>query len=125
MLKKALLFSLGFFALFAQVAQARADDGGQLHYFKNYFVTGDFVVAGVGLRGKGVNGFATGKINMSEVPCTDGSSKYVGCSKLGAVPADIVAAFLYWETEETSNEPSSTIGYFRGNKIVGKVMGTK
>src|SRR6516162_5481719 len=32
----------------------------------NYFVTGDYVVGGVGLRGMGVNGFATGMINIPD-----------------------------------------------------------
>ncbi|MGZ6134621.1 MAG: hypothetical protein ACXWK9_09175, partial [Myxococcaceae bacterium] len=34
---------------------ARAQEA--LGYFKNYFVTGDYVAAGVGLQRKGVNGF--------------------------------------------------------------------
>jgi hypothetical protein len=55
-----------------------------LSYFKNYFLTGDYVAAGVGLRGKGVNGLASGTINIdpSQIPAG----------------AEIVAAFLYWET---------------------------
>src|SRR5579862_4706041 len=70
----------------------RADD---LHYFKNYFVTGDYAVEGVGLYGKCVNGWSTGNITMTaqnDVPAG----------------ADIVAAFLYWETVESTPAPSST-----------------
>ena len=52
-----------------------------LKFFKNYFVTGDFAVAGVGLEGRGVNGIATGAINVSGVP----------------EKADVLAAFLYWQ----------------------------
>ena len=43
--KSAIVFGLGFLALFVQVAQAQ----GPLNYFQNYFVTGDYVVGGVGL----------------------------------------------------------------------------
>src|SRR5262245_20050852 len=78
----------------------RGDDA--LKFFKNYFVTGDYVVGGVALRGQGVPNataqntsggvatFATGTIHMSGVP------GYVA----NGVPqhADIVAAYLYWET---------------------------
>src|SRR6267142_4135667 len=90
LLRTAVFFSVGFLALFAQVA--RAEDA--LKYFKNYFVTGDYVVGGVGLRGTGVyspslgGSFATGTINIggagpngsNPVPVTNG------------VPAGVVAA---------------------------------
>jgi hypothetical protein len=62
-----------------------------MHFFKNYFVTGDYAVAGVGLYGHGVNGLATDIITMNEVP----------------QGADVVAAFLYWETVESTTAPSS------------------
>src|SRR5215510_6544178 len=38
----------------------------QLNLTNNYFVTGDYVVGGVGLRGLGVNGLATGTINIPD-----------------------------------------------------------
>ena len=79
-----------------------------LQFFKNYFVTGDYAVAGVGLRGTGVGGVATGQINFAGVPAG----------------ADIVAAFLYWETEESAPSPASANGFFDGNAIVGKVLGS-
>jgi hypothetical protein len=110
------IFSFGFLALFAQVGQA-ADE---LKYFKNYFVTGDYVVGGVGLWQTGVGGWATGTINMSGTSATpDG--------------ADIVAAFLYWETVENTPYPPPTPGtpppvvkgYFRSKEIVGAVVGDK
>src|SRR5262245_37954335 len=92
------------FFMFGREGQA-AD---ALSYFKNYFVTGDVVIGGVGgLRGTGVNGFATGTINISGVPAG----------------ADIIAAFLYWETVETSPTPSGTNGFFDGKAIVGDVRG--
>ncbi len=61
-----------------------------LTFFKNYFVTGDYAVAGVGLWGRGVKGIATGSITMSGVPAE----------------AEILAAFLYWQVV-TSDGPNS------------------
>jgi VCBS repeat-containing protein len=65
----------------AQSAPANA-----LKFFKNYFVTGDYAVGGVGLRGQGVDGIATGNISIEGVPAG----------------ADIVAAYLYWQVVSTS-----------------------
>jgi hypothetical protein len=61
-----------------------------LKFFKNFFLTGDYVVAGVGLRGLGgMNGspagLATGTISLTSVPAD----------------ADVVAAFLYWQVVST------------------------
>ena len=113
MLKCALVFLLLIGAAVCAPA-GRADD---LHYFKNYFVTGDYTVAGVGLYGKGVGGTATGNS-----PCS--------------VPngSDIVAAFLYWQTVETSpaTSPSAINGTLVtnpgtnsavSNAIVGDLIG--
>src|SRR5215471_2582180 len=96
-----------------------------LNFENNYFVTGDYVVAGVGLRGLGVNGFATKQLSMPDansVPST------------GVPPgADIVAAFLYWETVESSQTSFvGQNGFFRpvfqggpstGYPITGVVLG--
>src|SRR5262245_16610015 len=90
-----------------------------LRLFKNYFVTGDYVSKGVGLRGQGKldpvtrQYLAAGTINVS-VPAH----------------AEIVAAFLYWETIETTRQPSSAKGYLldptNANariEILGKPLG--
>ncbi len=45
------------------VVDARQVD--DLKFRKNYFVTGDYVVAGIGLRGRGVGGVATADINVT------------------------------------------------------------
>ncbi len=98
--------SLTVLTLFAPVAWS----SDSLNFFNNWFVTGDYAVAGVGLRGTGAGGnggWATGKINMSGLPN-------------GAEP---IAAFLYWSSVETSSTPSASIGYFNTNKIQGAVMG--
>jgi hypothetical protein len=61
---------------------------GTLSFFKNYFVTGDYVVRGASLWRKGVNGKA-----VVTIPKLGGT---------GGVPpsADILAAFLYVQTTE-------------------------
>ena len=122
--RSATALALGFVALFVQAAQGQ----GPLNYFQNYFVTGDYVVGGVGLYGKTAN--PTGTINFSGVPCTSGPGLFasvVPCSTKGAVPADIIAAFLYWETIEptSSTSPSATAGTFDGasNTIAGLPLG--
>ena len=111
--KMKVAFAFLLFGCMALLApSSRAED---LHYFKNYFVTGDYAVEGVGLYAKGVNGMATGTISMTatDVP----------------VGADIVAAYLYWETVETTPKPSSMNGFFdfdstgKAYPIVGEVLG--
>ena len=82
----------------------------------NYFVTGDYVVGGVGLRGLGtidpVTGKSLAKRTISIPDCVqahaiDPNVNPNGPCGPGPVPngADIVAAWLYWETvEATSNQ---------------------
>src|SRR5579872_7202032 len=93
------LLPLGILALLPQFTRA-ADS---LNFFNNWFVTGDYAVAGVGLRGGGAGkngGWATGTINVSGVPSN----------------AQPIAAFLYWSTVESSTTPGATVGYFNGNR---------
>lgn len=99
--------------------------GDALNFWKNYFVTGDYAMAGVGLRGTGQSGWATGTLNMTGVPCTSGPGAFSTepCSANGAIASDIVAAFLYWETEETTQATTAS-GYFDGNAITGSATGT-
>ena len=59
-----------------------------LSFFKNYFITGDYVVRGTSLWRKGVNGKA-----VVDIPKLGGAD--------GVTPnADLVAAFLYIQTAE-------------------------
>src|SRR5438046_10421543 len=51
-------FALGFVMLFAQ-SGGHAQAADPLTFFKNYFITGDYVVGGVGLRGSGGVGYVT------------------------------------------------------------------
>lgn len=79
-----------------------------LRFFKNYFVTGDYSTAGVTLRGRASGGFANGSIAVNSVP--DG--------------ADVIAAFLYWQTFEIG---SSTFGAqisFKGKAVNGRLLGS-
>ena len=62
-----------------------------LNFKNNWFLTGDYAVGGIGMRGLGVNGFATGAISISGVPAN----------------ADIIAAYLYWETLDNSGNGAS------------------
>jgi hypothetical protein len=98
-----LVLPLIVLALLAPVAWC----GDSLNFFNNWFVTGDYAVAGVGLRGTGVNGWATGTVHMTGLPSG----------------AQAIAAFLYWSTVEPSSTPGASIGYFNGNKIQGAVLG--
>ena len=82
----------------------------------NYFVTGDYVSAGVTLRGLGVNGKATRSITIPS---------YAQSATQG-IPdgADVVDAFLYWETVENTPVASSASGSFNGYPIVGQQIGS-
>src|SRR5438094_4386337 len=106
-MKRALLIVVIGALCMNQLATAQQAPSNALAFFKNYFVAGDYVVGGVGLRGKGVNGTAVGTIPMSGVPAN----------------ADIVAAYLYWQSMETSADPVSSVGKFRGFDIIGKKIG--
>ena len=96
-----------------------------LNFSNNYFVTGDYVVAGVGLRGLGVNGYATKQIIMPDKNSVPSTGVPLG--------ADIVGAFLYWETVESSQTTfAGQNGFFRpvfqggpatGYPITGVVLG--
>ena len=81
----------------AAFAQAPPD----LSHFTTFTLTGDYVVAGVDLQPQSQgNGYATGTIQVSGVPAN----------------ADIVAAYLYWETIAAS--PSQLSGaLFRGEPV--------
>jgi hypothetical protein len=77
-----------------------------LNYFKNYFVTGDYVAVAVGLQHTGVNGFATGTLTVdpSQIP----------------PDAEVVAAHLYWQTISASGTPDPSVlqgAKFKGNDI--------
>ena len=80
-----------------------------LQLFNNYFVTGDFVTGSVALRGTGSDGKATGTITIPD-----------------SIPAmaEIVAAYLYWQTvEDAATAPAALQGTFRGYGVNGEKLG--
>src|SRR5688500_1532874 len=86
------------FCLAETIGTAQSADA--LPFAKSYTVTGDYVVGGVDLPPGGTSGFATATIPMSGVPAN----------------ADILAAFLYWET--ISGGPQQVDGVrFRGEPV--------
>jgi hypothetical protein len=107
--------------LLAQTGLAQTGTTAPLYFGNNYFVTGDYVVGGVGLRGLGDgSGYAPGIINIPDANWKSNTGTTTG------VPpgADIVAAFLYWETVESSQAPyAGQNGFFRGYPISGVVLG--
>src|SRR5215468_9775959 len=109
MLRRTAARSLGPLAagvLLVALPSHATGSAGRLDYFKNYFVTGDYVAAGVGLRGTGVNGFATGNITIDPAQIPAG--------------AEVVAAYLYWQTTSSpvTPDPSALQGAkFKGNDI--------
>src|SRR5438132_11950608 len=96
----AVLLALAFAALFTQTG-TQAQSGDALPYSMGYLITGNYVAGGVNLNGaRSTNGFVTGTIPMSGVPAN----------------ADIVAAFLYWETLYSANSQLKG-ATFRGQDI--------
>ena len=85
------------------VVDARQVD--DLKFRKSYFVTGDYVVAGIGLRGRGgqngVAGMAIANINVADVP----------------PGADIVAAHLYWQVVGDTPTVGSVGAKFKGKLL--------
>ena len=104
--RRAAVLALGLVLLFTPAGQGQTLNAPT--YFNNYFLTGDYVVSGVGLKGKDavdgvVDGFATGTITINTVPAT----------------ATAVAAFLYWGTVVDSNglNDGLTGAKFKGHDI--------
>ena len=100
-MKRALLLAIIPALLLQQGAPTVAQTPDALGFFKNYFITGDYAVGGVGLRNLGVNGIATGSIPIAGVP----------------ERVDVLAAFLYWQvvTKGSSGSDSGSVGVtFRG-----------
>jgi hypothetical protein len=87
----------------------------------NYFVTGDYVVGGAVLNGPMVNGLATGTIAIPD-PNQPNSPGVPASVPAGA---DIVAAFLYWETVESTLPGAITgqVASFNNFTITGQIQG--
>jgi hypothetical protein len=88
--------------------------------FKEYFVTGDYVVAGWVKGAPDFSGFAPGTISIPDTlqPTQNGVPTTV------PVGADIVAAYLYWETVEGNQSTfAGQNGFFNGYAISGDKIG--
>src|SRR5215813_12805717 len=96
--------AIGLMLVFAQVGHATTVRDG-LKLFKRYFGTIDIASKGLGVRG-------TGQVDASGQSWTK-CQPSGGCTINVTVPpnADIIAAFLYWETLEKTGTPSSAVGY--------------
>lgn len=100
---------------------ARCQTATPLGLSNNYMVTGDYVVGGVGLRGLGdASGFASGTITIPD------PAAYATNVPSQQVPpgADIVAAFLYWETVESSGTFAGQNGFFGTSSSTSPITGT-
>ena len=102
----AALFAVVLVLLFAQTG-GHAETGDALPYSGGVLVTGNYVVGGVDLTEElnppDVNGFSTGTINMSGIPAD----------------AEIVTAYLYWETITLTADLSQANGVkFRNQEIL-------
>jgi hypothetical protein len=101
----------------AQSASAQSNVN-PLTFGNNFFVTGDYVVAGaygLGANAPAVNGFATGTINVPDKDPVTGKMN-PGITGVTSVPAgaEIVAALLYWQTVEKSTQlGTGQNGFFR------------
>src|SRR5262245_52971631 len=108
-----------FAAMLTQLASAQ--NLPPLNIFKTYFVTGDYVVAGW-VKGPSNGNLATGTITIPDtIPNNGKQPLQPGVSYQVPAGADIVAAYLYWETVESTNAGSQTgaNGIFNGYPLTG------
>ena len=105
--RTAVCLSLAAVTLAQPAGQAQTGDA--LLFAKSYTITGNYVVGGVDLQPATTStGFLTGTIPMTGVPAN----------------ADVLAAFLYWET--VSNNVAQVAGVkFRGSPVRVVKMTTK
>jgi hypothetical protein len=108
----------------AQIAPAQDQP---LNFENNYFVTGDYVIAGWDNKTIAADraGYATGTISIPDLKQST-AIKIAQANVRTQVPegADIVAAFLYWTTVEKSQSAfAGQIAYFNGYQITGAILG--
>jgi hypothetical protein len=104
---------------FAQAGWAQTGTN-PLNIFKNYFVTGDYVVAGWVEAAPDGSGFAPGSISIPDT--TQPSQAAVPATV--PVGADIVGAYLYWATVEKSKTAfAGQQAFFNGYAITGTILG--
>ena len=113
--------ALGLLLIFGFAQSGMAQTGtNPLSLSKNYFVTGDYVVAGWVEASPDGSGYAPGTISVPDTK----QPRQNGVPTTVPTGADIVAAYLYWATVEGNQ--SSFAGkqaYFNGYSITGTVLG--
>src|SRR5215472_2541049 len=105
----------------AQVGFSQAGTN-PLFLFKNYFVTGDYVVGGWVEGPPDFSGYAPGTIGIPDTL----QARYLAPGVPTSVPAgaDIVAAYLYWATVEGNQSGfAGKQAFFNGYAITGEVLG--
>src|ERR1700751_3157229 len=105
---------------FAESGRAQSNSE-QLGIFKNYFVTGDYLVGGW-VKGTSDGKLVTGTITIPDTLPNNGKQPpQAGVPSSVPVGADIVAAYLYWETVESTHpgSPTGVNGTFNGYAIGG------
>ena len=102
---KATAFALAVAVLLAQASGSAATADSKLTFSIGYLVTGNYTVGSVDLHEDtnpvGPDGLSTGTISISGVPDD----------------ADIIAAYLYWETITLTSTPGQAVAKFRGHDI--------
>jgi hypothetical protein len=111
--------------LLSTAAQSAFAQNQQLTFGNNFFVTGDYVVAGANMDEEEYGSYATGTFRFPDLNpgirpgptnnCTINGIKYKNCVPAGA---QIIAALLYWQTVEKSTtipgqSGSGQDGFFR------------
>jgi hypothetical protein len=120
--KSSWIFALNFLLFVASPKPGFAQTPLPLSLSNNYMVTGDYVVGGwTKASSAAQNGtlMSTGTISIPDPVA------YAANAPLQQVPpgADIVAAFLYWESVESSGTYAAQNGSFRGYPITGTILG--
>jgi len=115
------MVALGLLLMLGCAESGLAQTTPPLNIFKNYFVTGDYVVAGW-VEQSSASGFASGTISIPD--CRQATFMSQACPPPPPAGADIVAAYLYWGTVEGSQSSfAGQTAFFNGYKIVGTVLG--
>ena len=113
---------IALLVLFGSASNGFAQTSLPLGLSNNYMVTGDYVVGGwtkTGSISVGGTLMSTGTIPIPD-PVAYGSLIYEQQVPAGA---DIVAAFLYWQSVENSGTFAGENGTFRGYPITGTILG--
>ena len=110
------------FLLIVGLAQSGLAQSGTnpLNIFKNYFVTGDYLVAGWVEAAPDGSGYAPGTISIPDTK----QPAQLGVPTTIPKGADIVGAYLYWATVEGNQSAFAGQGaFFNGYSITGTVLG--